>query len=94
MAHSGKTMTFATDLVPQENNVYSLGQDNLKWIIRGSLPLSDITGADDLKAIEAISGTTGLLKKTAANTWALDTNTYLTSHRTYTAISGKKPTGN
>ena len=43
--------------------------------------LSNITGADDLKAIEAISGTTGLLKKTAANTWTLDTNTYSpTSH--------------
>ena len=81
MAHSGKTMTFATNIVPQEGNTYSLGTNDLKWIIRGSLPLSDITGADDLKAIEAIDGTTGLLKKTAANTWTLDTNTYsLTSH--------------
>lgn len=78
MAHSGKTMTFATDLVPQEDNIYSLGRDNLKWIIRGSLPLSDITDADDLKAIEALSDTSGLLKKTAANTWALDTNNYAT----------------
>lgn len=43
--------------------------------------LSTITGADDLKAIEALSGTSGLLKKTAANTWSLDTNTYMqTSH--------------
>lgn len=41
--------------------------------------LSNITDADDLKAIEAISGTSGLLKKTAANTWTLDTNTYVTS---------------
>lgn len=41
--------------------------------------LSSITGADDLKAIEAISGTIGLLKKTAANTWTLDTNSYVTS---------------
>ena len=72
-------MTFATDLVPQEDNIYSLGTDNLKWIIRGSLPLSDITGADDLKAIEAIGETTGLLKKTAANTWTLDTSNYVTS---------------
>lgn len=79
MAHSGKTMTFATDIVPQEKNTYNLGTENLKWIIRGNLPLSDVTGADDLKAIEAISGTSGLLKKTAANTWALDTNNYVTS---------------
>jgi hypothetical protein len=27
-----------------------------------------------------LSGTSGLLKKTAANTWSLDTNTYLTSY--------------
>lgn len=41
--------------------------------------LSSITGADDLKAIEALSGTSGLLKKTAANTWTLDTSNYVTS---------------
>lgn len=33
----------------------------------------------DLVAIEALSGTSGLLKKTAENTWTLDTSTYLTS---------------
>lgn len=43
-----------------------------------AIPLSIVTGADDLKAIEALSGTSGLLKKTAANTWALDTSTYAT----------------
>jgi hypothetical protein len=32
----------------------------------------------DLTAIAALTGTTGFLKKTAANTWALDTSTYLT----------------
>ena len=37
------------------------------------------TGNDDLKAIEALTGTSGLLKKTAANTWTLDTNSYVTS---------------
>ena len=31
---------------------------------------------DDLTAIAALTGTTGLLKKTAANTWALDTTEY------------------
>ena len=41
--------------------------------------LSSITGADDLKAIEALTGTSGLLKKTAANTWTLDTSAYVTS---------------
>ena len=42
--------------------------------------LSTITGADDLKAIEALTGTSGLLKKTATNTWTLDTSNYLTSY--------------
>ena len=32
----------------------------------------------DLTAIAALTGTTGLLKKTAANTWTLDTTAYLT----------------
>jgi hypothetical protein len=32
----------------------------------------------DLTAIAGLTGTTGLLQKTAANTWTLDTNTYLT----------------
>ena len=51
--------------------------------------LSSVTGADDLKAIEALTGTSGFLKKTAANTWDLDTNTYLTAHQT---VTDKNPT--
>lgn len=48
-----------------------------------SLAWSKITsGNDDLKAIEALTGTTGLLKKTAANKWALDTTTYVPNTRT------------
>ena len=50
-----------------------------------SLAWSKITsGNDDLKAIEALTGTSGFLKKTAANTWSLDMNTYLTTHQTVT----------
>lgn len=41
-----------------------------------SVALSNVSGADDLKAIEALTGTSGLLKKTAANTWTLDTTDY------------------
>ena len=44
-----------------------------------SLAWSKVTGADDLNAIENLSGTTGLLRKTAANTWELDTTNYLSS---------------
>lgn len=45
------------------------------------------SGNPDLKAIEALSGTTGLLKKTAANTWTLDTSGYLTSSDLPAAIT-------
>ena len=40
---------------------------------------STVQGWDgDLDAIAALSGTSGLLKKTAANTWSLDTTSYAT----------------
>lgn len=41
----------------------------------------------DLTAIAGLSGTTGFLKKTAANTWALDTSSFLTGNQTIT-VSG------
>jgi len=41
----------------------------------------------DLTAIAALTGTTGLLKKTAANTWALDTTAYQTLDADLTAIA-------
>ncbi len=40
--------------------------------------LADITGADDLKLIEALTGA-GLLRRKANNTWELDSSAYLTS---------------
>lgn len=43
----------------------------------------------DLTAIAALTGTSGLLKKTAENTWALDTNTYLTTSSASSAYAGK-----
>lgn len=41
----------------------------------------------DLDAIAALAGTSGFLKKTAANTWSLDTSTYITGNQTIT-LSG------
>jgi hypothetical protein len=53
-----------------------------------TLNINDIqTPLPDLYAIESLTGTSGLLKKTAANTWELDTNTYLTSHQTIYALT-------
>jgi hypothetical protein len=42
----------------------------------------------DLAAIAALTGTSGLLKKTAANTWELDTTAYLTSSTGVTSVNG------
>lgn len=53
------------------------------WAKASSKPsysLTEISGTDDLRVIEGLTGTSGLLKKTAANIWTLDTNTYLTSY--------------
>ena len=41
----------------------------------------------DLTSIAGLAGTSGFLKKTAADTWSLDTNTYLTANQTIT-VSG------
>lgn len=59
-----------------------------------SYALTAITGTDDLQAIEALTGTSGFLKKTAANTWALDT-TVLTSASSLSAskLTGTVPSG-
>lgn len=38
----------------------------------------------DLAAIAALSGASGLLRKTAADTWSLDTSAYITSNQTIT----------
>lgn len=47
----------------------------------------------DLTAIAALVGTSGLLKKTAADTWTLDTNTYITGNQTITLTGGVTGSG-
>lgn len=47
----------------------------------------------DLTAIAALTGTTGLLKKTAADTWTLDTTAYTTNTGTVTSVAVSVPTG-
>jgi len=58
---------------------------------------TDIQAYDpDLSAIAALSGTVGFLRKTASNTWALDTSTYLTANQTITLsgdVTGSGATG-
>lgn len=70
------TITPLTSFTETDPTVPSWAKQSTK----PSYGLTEISGTDDLRAIEALTGTSGLLKKTAANTWTLDTNTYLTSY--------------
>ena len=50
--------------------------------------ISDAQPLDaDLTSIAGLAGTSGFLKKTAANSWSLDTNTYLTGNQSI-SLSG------
>lgn len=72
--------------------ITSLGTGLVK-AVSGTLTLatsSDIPGGPyqpldgDLTSIAGLAGTNGLLRKTAADTWSLDTNTYLTANQSIT----------
>ena len=52
-----------------------------------------LTNYPDVLAIEGLSGTTGLLRKTAANTWSLDTSTFLTANQSITSTGDASGTG-
>lgn len=47
----------------------------------------------DLAAIAALAGTSGLARKTAVNTWSLDTASYLTANQTITATGDATGSG-
>ena len=49
--------------------------------------------SNDLTAIDSLSGTNGFLKKTAVDTWSLDTNTYLTGNQPITLSGAVKGSG-
>lgn len=62
------------------NTAYGWGNHASAGYLTSSLAATTYQPLDaDLTAIAGLAGTSGLLKKTAANTWSLDTNTYLTS---------------
>ena len=63
------------------------GAANVSWSVAeiGAQPVDA-----DLSAISALAGTSGLLKKTAADTWILDTSAYVTSSGV-TSVNGTAP---
>ena len=64
------------------SNIPQSAVTSLETDLAGKQPLDA-----DLTAIAGLSGTTGFLKKTAADTWSLDTSTYLSGNQTI-SISG------
>lgn len=84
--NSGSTTASPTFRALVEADIPSLSKSKISDFPT-SWDLSNISGADDLKKIEALTGTSGFLKKTAANTWSLDTSTYLTAATLPTAAS-------
>ena len=67
-----------TDPVYIASSWYTTANNSSNWNTAYTFTSRFGTIYPDLTAIEAIAGTSGLLKKTAANTWTLDTNTYAT----------------
>lgn len=63
---------YLTSFTETDPTVPSWAKENTK----PSYALSEITEADDVKVIEALTGTSGFLKKTGTNTWTLDTTEY------------------
>jgi hypothetical protein len=81
------TETYVNSAVSTKENTITAGTTSQYW--RGdktwqTLPTYTLSGLggqplnSDLTAIGGLTGTSGFLKKTAANTWTLDTNSYLT----------------
>lgn len=76
--HSG-SLTYNPSTGILSATKFSGDGSGLTNVTASSVALTNVTGADDLQKIEALTGTSGLLKKTAANTWTLDTTSYATS---------------
>lgn len=71
---------------PLPGQIYYNTSDG-KFYYRNASVWVDITTPsldNDLVAIAALAGTSGLLRKTATDTWTLDTNTYLIANQTIT----------
>ena len=85
---SGNTLSRTTIVLSTNSNLAVDFQTGTKYVKITNAASKSITTDNfssyaqpidaDLTAIAALSGTSGLLKKTAANTWTLDTSAYIT----------------
>ena len=77
---SGILTKTSTDTWSLDTNTYLTTSSASSTYLTSSNAVTNYQPKDaDLTAISALAGTSGLLKKTAADTWALDANTYITS---------------
>ena len=63
MAHSGKSITFAADLLPQDDDVYKLGDVNKRW----KIPAATDQAFGTVKIGDGITNTDGVISVTAEN---------------------------
>ena len=77
MAHSGKTMTFATDLLPHEDGIYNLGNADQKWKIFGDVNGTKIT-------LGTSSSTGNIVIYDGSNNYGTIKTTSLSKNCTYT----------
>lgn len=80
VANGGTGVTTVTGILKGNGtSAFSAASAGTDYLAPGAIGSTVQAWDADLDAIAAIAGTTGLLKKTAANTWSLDTTSYLTS---------------
>jgi hypothetical protein len=86
----------AADIVNTANNLSDLASASTARTNLGVAIGTNVQAWDgDLDAIAALAGTSGLLKKTDANTWSLDTTSYLSGNVSLTTgVTGTLPVGN
>ncbi len=93
---TGLALRTGTDAWTQVGIGIGAGQVPLNWML-GTMAYqsaNDYQRLDaDLTAIAGLAGTAGLLRKTAADTWALDTASYLTANQTITLSGDATGTG-
>lgn len=86
---TGSPVTTSGTLAVTFSSGYSIPttSNQTNWSSAYTFTSGYATNYPDLVAIEALSGTAGFLKKTAANTWALDPTSYLSANQPIT-LSG------